>query len=161
MQIAQEMDGLDVPLCFSINTIYDWGPSVESSPPVCMLRCSWEEDCNVFIMMDNEAGYHEGDEDYRPEYDIELDSCANRDGVKLEEGCYDYGFCSDKEEGRTIVMPIESGWETYYWIPTVYASDDNGPALCQMTYHINGVQNLNWDYDLWMCSEDEVDSKLC
>jgi len=111
--------------------------------------------------MENEAGYHEGDDDYRPEFELELESCANRDGVEIVSDCYDYGFCAEKERGREVVMPIEAGWETYYWIPTVYNQDASGPAMCQNKYEIMGVQNLEWWYDDWMCDEDEMDSNLC
>lgn len=59
-------------------------------------------------------------------------------------------------------MKIEEGWETYYWIPTVYTGNDNGPTLCQNTYTVEGItDNISWDWDYWMCDDYDIDAGVC
>ena len=153
-QNAEGKDNGDNPLCFMISTLYEWGPSDQWSDPVCMYRCGWDEDCNFFLQMENN-----NDEDAWA--DVELDSCAGQSGLSLELNCYDWGFCNDKEEGRDQVMRIEAGWEFYYWIPTVYTSNSDGPVLCQNKYKVMGLKNIEWWYDEWMCDGDQIESDLC
>ena len=87
---AQEMTNDDHPLCFAIASIFPdrLGERVgEPSDEVCMYRCSWEEDCNYYMEFD--------EEDFR---EMEYESCAGQNNLELEPGCYDMGFCSDRNE---------------------------------------------------------------
>lgn len=54
---------------------------------------------------------------------MELESCANAQGVQLEEGCFDWGFCDTTAEGKENPRKISEDGESY-WIPTIYTMDD-------------------------------------
>jgi len=139
------------PLCFKLATIFDWGLSMQSDS-ICMYRCSWEEDCNWYMNMD--------DDDLK---DVEYETCAGQT-VTMEDGCYDMGFCSDTSEGRDWMfwlwpMEEDSEWADepmYYWIPQVYTE----PWGCQLTYEVAAQKNMEWEWDEW-CSEEEIDSMTC
>lgn len=152
-QMVREMasENMDDPLCFKLATIFDWGLSMKSDS-ICMYRCSWEEDCNWYMNMD--------EDDLK---DVEYETCAGQT-VTMEEGCYDMGFCSSTGEGRDWLFwlwPYEedSEWADepmYYWIPQVYTE----PWGCQLTYDIASQKNMEWEWDEW-CSEEEIDSRTC
>jgi hypothetical protein len=58
--------GDDEPLCFTIATIYEDPDYLsEMSEPICMFRCSWEDDCNYYMEFD--------DEDFK---EMEYEVCA-------------------------------------------------------------------------------------
>jgi hypothetical protein len=144
--------GDEEPLCFAISTIFE-DPAYlsEMSDPICMYRCSWEDDCNYYM---------EFDEDDFKEFEYEV--CAGMD-VEIETGCYDMGFCDTTGEARDWVYWMwpydaeneeEAQWfedeGMYYWIPTVHTS----PPGCQLEYELKSVKNLEWDWDPW-CAEDD------
>jgi hypothetical protein len=143
--------GDDEPLCFTIATIYEDPDYLsEMSEPICMFRCSWEDDCNYYMEFD--------DEDFK---EMEYEVCAGID-VEIESGCFDMGFCDSTSEGRDWTFYLwpyntededEVRWfeeeGMYYWIPTVYTN----PPGCQLEYEIKSAENIEWQWDPWCTDE--------
>lgn len=148
------------PLCFAIASIFPdrLGERVgEPSDPVCMYRCSWEEDCNYYMEFD--------EDDFM---DMEYDSCAGQTGLDLEPGCFDMGFCSDRNEAKEwkyYLWPYDADNEdevewmsmVWYWIPVVYTN----PPGCQLVYRFREKKNVEWEWDTDMCDEEMIDMELC
>lgn len=121
------------------------------SNEICMQRCSWEDDCNWYMNMD--------EEDFNEE---ELETCAGM-AVQFEDGCYDQGFCSDVEEAREWVFwlwPdfdwIEEEGGIYYWLPYIWTD----PPGCQLEYKILEKRHIEWEYSDW-CDEEMIVNGHC
>jgi len=153
---AADMKDDGPPLCFTIATIFEEPEYLSMmSEPICMYRCSWEEDCNYYMEFD--------DEDFK---DFEYEVCAGQD-VKLDEGCFDMGFCDDTNDARDwpyFLWPYDAEDEEavewmaedgmWYWIPTVYTQ----PAGCLLEYEIMSAKNIVWEWDEWCMDEDMEES---
>jgi hypothetical protein len=150
--------GDEEPLCFAIATIYEDPDYLsEMSEPICMYRCSWEEDCNYYMEFD--------EDDFK---EMEYEVCAGMD-VEIETGCFDMGFCDSTGEGRDwlyFLWPYDAENEEdvywfeeegmYYWIPTVYTN----PAGCQLEYEVKSQKNLEWQWDPW-CADEDWGEDMC
>lgn len=150
--------GDENPLCFTIATIYEDPDYLsEMSEPICMYRCSWEDDCNYYMEFD--------EDDFK---EMEYEVCAGMD-VTLEEGCFDMGFCDSTTEARDWIFwmwPYDATnedeaqmfeeWGMYYWIPTVYTN----PPGCQLEYEVKSQKNVEWEWDPW-CSDEGMEDVVC
>lgn len=155
---AADMDMDGPPLCFTIATIFEEPDYLsEMSDPICMYRCTWEEDCNYYMEFD--------EDDFK---EMEYEVCAGMD-VEIDSGCFDMGFCDSTGEGRDwlfFLWPYDAENEDdvqwfedegmYYWIPTVYTN----PPGCQLEYEVKAAKNIAWEWDPW-CADEDWGEDMC
>lgn len=63
-RLAEKQTNEGPPLCFQIATIFEWGMGARGEP-ICMYRCSWDEECNWYMNID--------EEEFK---EVELENCA-------------------------------------------------------------------------------------